>query len=237
MMSSRGGRGRESEGCCTDRVMGELRDVGAKVSSPLIPWSSDAGIRFVKKRGFVEKSRSVESRLDLGSFDPQRFGRTVEQLEIEGIEFSSFAEEKEKDASAGRKLKDLEDSGAVDVPHAIADRPMDLGDYQIVILDNPLMNWEGSFVAKDGDKYVGSSSVFESGIDGMVDQGFTVVRPGYRGQGIAQAVKLKTVIHAKNGGARFIRTYNDADNAPMLAVNRKMGFVRQAEWIAFEKNL
>jgi GNAT superfamily N-acetyltransferase len=93
------------------------------------------------------------------------------------------------------------------------------------------------FVAKEGDLYVGSSSLLESGVAGVIDQGFTVVRPDYRGRGIAQAVKVHTAMYAKSRGMRFIRTFNDSDNSPMLAVNRKIGFVKKAEWITFEKGL
>lgn len=224
-------------GMLYDRVMHELTAEGAKVTSPLVPWSSDTGIRFVKKRGFVEKSRSIESRLDLETFDQERFAKLIKKLEEGGITTASLADEMKSDSSAGRKLKDLEDSGAADVPHAITGHPMDYHDYEVVILSNPVMIWDGSFVARDGDMYVGSSSVMESGVKMTVDQGFTVVRPGYRGRGIAQAVKLRTALYARDKGAGYIRTYNDSENSPMLAVNRKMGFVKQAEWIVFEKEI
>ena len=36
---------------------------------------------------------------------------------------------------------------------------MSYHDYNIIILKSPLMLWEGSFVAKKDDLYVGSSSV------------------------------------------------------------------------------
>lgn len=55
-----------------------------------------------------------------------------------------------------------------------------------------------------------------------------MVRPGYRGRGVAQAVKFQTATYAKGKGARFIRTYNDPENSSVLAVNRKMGFVKKA---------
>jgi GNAT superfamily N-acetyltransferase len=224
-------------GMLYDRVVHELAKAGAKVASPSIPSTSASGIEFVRKRGFVEKSRTVESRLDLGMFDPTSFAKVVERLEGEGITIADFSSELRDDPSAGKKLKDVEDDGAVDVPHAVTDNLMDYHDYEIIILNSPIMIWEGSFVAKEGGVYVGSSSLFESGIEGVIDQGFTVVRRGYRGRGIAQAVKLRTALFAKKKGMRYIRTYNDSENAPMLAVNRKMGFAKQAEWIVFEKEL
>ena len=43
-------------------------------------------------------------------------------------------------------------------------------------------------------------------------------------RGIATALKLLTVQFAQKQGAYVIRTNNDATNAPMLAINRKLGY-------------
>ena len=220
-----------------DRLVEDLARAGADVVSPLVLSTQDSAVRFLRRRGFVEKRRTIESRLNLGTFDGAEFARMAEELEDEGIVVSSFASELRKDPSAGRKLKDLEDSGAGDVPGAIVDSPMSFHDYEIVILKSPVMIWEGSFVAKDGDVYVGESSLLESGAGETIDQGFTVVRPSHRGRDIAQSVKLGTIMYARSKGARYIRTHNDSKNHPMLAVNRKMGFVKTVEWIILEKSV
>jgi GNAT superfamily N-acetyltransferase len=46
----------------------------------------------------------------------------------------------------------------------------------------------------------------------------------FRGHGLAQALKLQTILLAKKEGMRYIRTNNDSNNAPMLAINRKLGY-------------
>ena len=46
----------------------------------------------------------------------------------------------------------------------------------------------------------------------------------FRGRGLAQALKWQTVLLAKKEGMRYIRTNNDSQNAPMLAINRKLGY-------------
>jgi GNAT superfamily N-acetyltransferase len=50
-----------------------------------------------------------------------------------------------------------------------------------------------------------------------------VDRP-YRGRGLALALKLRTIRLARRYGAAYIRTHNDSENAPMLALNRKLGY-------------
>jgi mycothiol synthase len=224
-------------GILYDRLMDELANPKAEALWPLVLSTSSSAIEFLQNRGFSEKKRMLESRLDVRKFDVTGFGKLFEGLNHQGITINSISSEMLTDNTAGRKLDDLEESGAADVPGAITDSPMDFRDYEIIILRSPIMVWEGSFVAKHGDVYVGESSVLKTGMQGVFEQGFTVVRPSYRGRNIAQAVKSQVAIHAKNAGAEYILTHNDSRNAPMLAVNRKIGFVKRAEWIMFEKML
>ena len=220
-----------------ERLMDELAKIGAETAWPLVLSTQEPAIEFYRGQGFLEKRKTIESWLDLERFRSVEFIQLAEELETEGIAIASLSSELERDPSASRKLKELEESGAGDVPGAVVDAPMSFQDYETVILRSPIMVWEGSFVAKERGAYVGESSLLESGIDGVIDQGFTVVRPSHRGRNIAQAVKLRTAQYARSKGARFIRTHNDSQNHSMLAVNRKMGFVKRAEWITLEKKL
>jgi RimJ/RimL family protein N-acetyltransferase len=53
---------------------------------------------------------------------------------------------------------------------------------------------------------------------------FTGVDRDYRGRGLAQALKLLASRFAQRHGASSIATDNDSRNAPMLAINRKLGY-------------
>jgi mycothiol synthase len=223
-------------GMLYDRLLEEVAKRQADTVWTLVLSTQEGAIRFLGKRGFVEKRRTFESRLDLRSFGTSRSasGGKHEQRELT---VRDLAAEFQRNPDTGRKLKELEDSGAADVPGSIVESPMSFHDYEIVILKSPIMIWDGSFIAKEGDNYVGESSLHESGIDGVIDQGFTVVRPSHRGRGVARAIKIRTIEYAKAKGMKHIRTHNDSENHPMLAVNRKLGFVKTAEWITFEKRL
>jgi mycothiol synthase len=224
-------------GLLYDRLIDELINMKAEALWPLVLSTSSSAIEFLRNRGFSEKRRMLESRLDVQKFDAAKFGKLLEGLRRQEVTINSFSSELQTDRMAGMKLDDLEESGAADVPGAITDLPMDFHDYEIIILRSPIMVWEGSFIAKHGDVYVGESSILKTGMPDVFEQGFTVVRPSYRRRDIAQAVKCQVAMHAKNVGARYVLTHNDSENAPMLAVNRKIGFVKRAEWIAFEKIL
>ena len=55
----------------------------------------------------------------------------------------------------------------------------------------------------------------------------TGVMPHHRGQKLAQVLKLQSIQFAKAFGADYILTHNDSENDPMLAINRKLGYVPQ----------
>lgn len=55
----------------------------------------------------------------------------------------------------------------------------------------------------------------------------TGVDRAHRGHGVAQALKLLAIRCARRYGAIYIRTHNDSENAPILAINRKLGYQPQ----------
>ncbi|MGH2400197.1 MAG: GNAT family N-acetyltransferase, partial [bacterium] len=85
-------------------------------------------------------------------------------------------------------------------------------------------------------EYAGLSSLFKPKVGDWLTQGLTGVRRQFRGRHIATALKVKTVEYARDHGIREIRTWNEINNAPMLAINIKFGFVRQPAWITLAKD-
>jgi predicted GNAT superfamily acetyltransferase len=84
---------------------------------------------------------------------------------------------------------------------------------------------EGQILAADGDRYVGLSAVGYFKETNSAYNMMTGVMPDYRGRKIAQALKLLSIRAAQNWGVDSIRTNNDSQNAPMLAINRRLGYV------------
>ena len=60
----------------------------------------------------------------------------------------------------------------------------------------------------------------------IVYQGFTGVRPEARGRGIGKWLKAAMLLHMRElyPDARWVSTDNAGSNAPMLAINKKLGF-------------
>src|SRR6058998_424967 len=97
---------------------------------------------------------------------------------------------------------------------------------------------EAYAIAKQGDRYVGLSTVRRRDKEPRgLYQALTGVRREYRGRGVAFAMKLKIIEYAKKNGYEKIKTENATTNAPMYGINMKLGFKRETGWIAFSKQL
>jgi GNAT superfamily N-acetyltransferase len=105
------------------------------------------------------------------------------------------------------------------------------------VRDNPSTIPEGYFIALDGERYVGMSSLERRETGEDLETGFTCVLREYRGKGIAMALKLLAIGYARQRGVPFIRTENDSTNRPMLRINEALGFARQPAWILLAKQL
>jgi len=194
--------------------------------------------RFYQKRGFAEKMKAWESRLDVRSIDLTRFQEYPERALRHGITFTNLAAERQNDQDSLRKLHELVQLISADMPSPAPFTPISFEQWKAFELKNPSLLPEGYMIAKDGSQYVGLSTVWrlEQEPRGLV-QGNTGVRREYRGRGIAVALKLKVIDFAKRNSYEKVKTWNASNNAPMLAVNTKLGFKRGVGWITLEKEL
>jgi len=221
-----------------DRLSGELRKLSAVAAWAGSKEDLPRLTEFYQKRGFAEKLKAWESRLDLRAIDPSRFRDYSEKVLRQGITITNLAAEREKDQGSLRKLHELVQLISADMPSPSPFTPISFEQWEAFELKNPSLLPEGYMIAKDGSKNVGLSTVWRIDREprGLV-QGNTGVRREYRGRGIAVALKLKVIDFARRNGYEKMKTWNASNNAPMLAVNTKLGFKREVGWITLEKDL
>lgn len=220
------------------RLARELEERHAVTAWASVKEDMPGAMSFAKKNGYFEKRRAWVSRLTPSEVDMKLFEKYTEKTGMEGIRISTLAEEEKSDSQAVRKLYELVQQVTADVPMAEPYTRVSFEQWQTLEMKNPNMIPEGYFIAKDGSDQVGLSCVWRIDKEPRsLNQAMTGVLRRYRGRGIAVALKLRVVRYALENGYDRIKTWNDSDNAPMLAVNNMLGFKREVGWITLEKNL
>lgn len=192
-------------------------------------------MRFARQRGFVEEVRAWESRLDVVGFDPTRFAGAAERVAAQGIRITTARELSAGDPEFWTKLYEMDIAATYDVPMPEPYTPASFEQWMQWFNNAPNYLPDAYFVAVDGDRLVGVSSLWSREAGDYLDTGFTAVSREYRGRGIALALKLCAIDYARRVGAPEIRTDNASTNRPMLRINEALGFVKQPAWITMVK--
>lgn len=198
------------------------------------------GIAFLQRYGFAEYARDFESRLPVAAFDLSQFAGHAEKPAAHGIEVTTLADELARDPHCLRAVYQLHCTLDISAPRDDPETPTPPPYERFLAfeVDHPTVLKDAFFLAKYKDFYVGESALKTSEADpALLYQQLTGVVHEYRGMGVATALKVRTVEYAQRRGYREIRTWNSSRNSAMLAVNTKLGFLRQPAWIEFLKTL
>ncbi len=219
-----------------ERIVQDLQALGARTVGTSCRETMPHVLEFLQRRGFREVLRSWESRLDVQKFDFAPFQDYAQRMENQGIAITTLAEEKERNPSWLEQVYDLHTTVMADVPSHTPYTPPPVDTFVRYTLEAPGALLDAFYIAKDGPRYVGESYLSRNLAEPeTLYQGLTAVRREYRGRGIAMALKLCTIAYAKEHGYKVIKTWNATVNEGMLAINQKLGFVRQPAWIEMEK--
>lgn len=183
--------------------------------------SRPEGIAFLEHRGFTEYERMKALRLDLSGHEPPI------PRPPDGVVITTLAER--PDLVAGVHAVALETFG--DIP---GDEPMaagDLAEFRARDVDRAVVPPWGFAVAVDADdEVVGYASLMlVPGSEHHAWHDMTAVRRAWRGRGLAVALKATTIAAAIEHGLTALETGNDVDNAPMRAVNARLGYRPQPD--------
>jgi RimJ/RimL family protein N-acetyltransferase len=179
-------------------------------------------LQFAEARGFKIIHHGFESTLDLTEFQEDCFDDLMARLQAQGFRFFSLAEAGVTDENK-RKLYEVNRISGLDNPGNDETFP-DFESFSKDVFDASWFRADTQILASHGDRWVGLSAIGIYPADNHAYNAFTGVLREYRGRGLAQALKIQTILLAIKEGMRFIRTHNDSNNAPMLAINRKLGY-------------
>lgn len=181
-------------------------------------------LRFVQKRG-AQETGHVEriSRLDVRAARLDGYAGLEARLRDEGIAISSLAEAGVEREDFLQALYRMSERTAKDLPGSEERGLRPYEEWRRDLLSTPGQTPDSMWVALDGKVPVGIARMSRRGTNGAI-HGYTGVAPDYRGRGIATLLKLHTIRWAQENGIQFLFTGNDLENAPMLAINRRLGY-------------
>jgi GNAT superfamily N-acetyltransferase len=199
------------------------RSVGVSNLKSRVRDNEPEWLAWAESMGFSIERHSFKSSITLADFDASPFEKAIMGLEAQGIKFTTLAEI--GDTEPNRRLYyDADCKAAADEPGE--DSVATWEEYCEENFNSEDYRATGAFLAMDGELMIGVAHVWLDREHDRMGNAFTGVIPEYRGRGIATALKVLTILHAKEVGVAEILTENDSENAPMLAVNGKLGYKR-----------
>lgn len=214
-----------------ERLMNDLLELNAITVRASVREDKGDALTFMKRRGFMEERRTWELHLSVAEADISPFLPVAERVSAKGIVITTLKEERERDPDCLRKLHELSNAIHADIPMPDQFTPVSFEEFKRSF-EHPTLLPDAYFIAKHSDRYIGRSDLWRSEAEPeRLYQGVTGVLREYRRQGVATALKVKTIEYAKQHGYQLIATWNDSTNAGMLALNEKLGFRRQVGWI------
>lgn len=193
-------------------------------------------LRFAQKRGFTEEKRDFMATLTPATFDDTPFAEAMDRFVAQGFTLRSLAE-LSNDPAMRRKFYDLLSEVRQDVPRSAPATPIAFETFVKNSFGSPDFFPEGSFVALDGERYIGLTQFWRGEATDELFTGLTAVKRDYRRRGVALALKVHALRFARSLGAPLIHTDNDSRNAGMIAINDALGFVRQPAYLSLVKRL
>ena len=189
-----------------DRVRRHLTDIGVR---RVRAWSQPDALDFARRCGFTPSREMRYAALDL--LPPPPVPATpdgVTLVTVSGLD--------------PRDLHAADVAAAADEPSDVPVDAMSYEAWRYDVWDDLGLDRELSRAATVDARIVAFSLVRRDGTRMWSD--FTGTVPQHRGRGLATLVKAEALRRAAANGVTVAYTSNDEENAPMLAVNRRLGY-------------
>jgi len=197
-----------------------LRDIGATTWTTMFDEDAEA-VSFARRHGFVEERVAITSAVDPRTVDPPP--RAIEVVPVSAIgPEATYA---------------VDMAAAADEPLADPPAPYSLQEWRDEVWDYPPFTADGSFAALVDGAPASIALLFVDPALGRVWNAFAATRPESRGRGLALAAKQAALRWAAAQGYTRVCTGNDATNAPMLAINRRLGYEPTGRVLTYRRNL
>jgi RimJ/RimL family protein N-acetyltransferase len=217
-----------------EQMEGRARALGVRRLTIHCREGEAAVVEALRARGYRLDSLSQVLELDLrrhrtGLRDLVAESRS--EMAIQGLRLLPLSEHAASDPY--RELYEAWSDSRIDVPrsHQMTPTP-----FEQWVIDKraPDHSPETEWIAVDGGRIVGLSSLRYPPTTGRVWTTYTGSVRSHRGRGIGRAVKMETLAQAIERGVDTVRTDNDERNAAMLHINDRLGYTPLPAFARYE---
>ncbi len=216
-----------------DHLEARAREVGADViTSQCLDHEAEL-LAYLERRGYGLEGAGIFSELRIGE-QRERFlalaAESQARLHAAGVELTTL----DRLSGAHRALHEVLLEAEADIPSTV---PVVSAGYDqfLETLRKPWIGEGRVWVAVAAGRPVGISYLGYYPTTGSVFTNLTGVARAYRGRGIARGLKLQTIVQALEMGVTALLTHNDAENAPILKINRDFGYQPVRRQLLFRK--
>jgi GNAT superfamily N-acetyltransferase len=178
------------------------------------------GVKFARARGFVEERAETLSCVDPFTVDPPDESATTRLVQLRDVPPEEVYE------------VDMITTPDVPMTDMVTELPFD--EWLDSIWRRPTITLDGSFAAIEAGRVACITMLAANLERGRAFTEYTATLPAYRDRRLAEQVKRASLRWAADSGIRAAWTTNDETNAPMLAVNRRLGYtprLRRVEYL------
>ena len=218
----------------------DARSFGATILQVPVMDTDPAFKRFAEGFGFEQKRHSIGMHLDLAQWDDSGYDALIRRLEGEGFEFTSM-QALGNTEDAQRQLYQLNNSATLDTPNATQDDGWpNFEAFQSSVCQQSWYNPAGQKVVieRASGQFVGMCAISTDESAHTAYNLFTGVTRALRGRGLATAVKVTALRFARDEmQITEVFTHHNDENDPMIAIDRKLGYVQSPGTIFMVKEL
>lgn len=185
-------------------------------------FENDDGVAFARRHGFRDERVAVAS-----SVDP----RTVQLPLPRSIGIVPASE------VGPEVVFEIDSAGVLDEPVPNPPAPAPFAEWRAEVWDEPTFASDGSFVAVADGTAAAIALLYVAPGLGRGVNAFTATLPEFRGRGFATAAKIATMRWAAANGITRVSTANDDTNAPMLAINARLGYQPLGKLLTMRREL
>jgi GNAT superfamily N-acetyltransferase len=182
-------------------------------------YETPEGVRFAEARGFRETRAEQLSVLDPNAVDEQPAAKV-----------RALTEANLRDAHR------IDETTSRDIPAHEPITAIPYEEWEQWVLGGPTFQQDGSFIAYTEDGEPAALSLLTADLEsGRAMNMYTGTLREFRGRGFGMAAKLASIHWAAEHGITQMFTTNDERNAPMLAINRRLGYAPAGRRVEFSR--